>query len=195
MAGGSCARERAARRRFLSGSPWCRRLPRRNVGLPGSWVVLFLRAVVVHPAGCDLPSPTSLSRRPPAPSGRTKPWASETNTVFVAAFPRPTRSRTYASPVASPRPSQGSLPVGAALPFAGRVSHPLDDKPNFMSSSHLSLLSDQPFLVALFSQSSPWPSPGRPRATQRQCSIAFRGERHPPGQGSRRGASGFGART
>jgi hypothetical protein len=121
------------------------------VGLPGSWIVLFLRAVVVHPAGCDLPSPTSLSRRPPSPSGRTKPWASETNTVFVAAFPRPTRSRTYASPVASPRPSQGSLPVGAALPFSGRVSHPLDDKPNFMSSSHLSLLSDQPFLVALFS--------------------------------------------
>ena len=26
----------------------------RNVGLPGYWAVLFLRAVVVHPAGCDL---------------------------------------------------------------------------------------------------------------------------------------------
>ena len=34
-------------------------------------------------------------------------------------------------------------------PFAGRVSHPLDDIPNFMNSSHDSLLSDQPFLVAL----------------------------------------------
>ena len=33
-------------------------------------------------------------------------------------------------------------------PFAGRVSHPLDDIPNFMNSSHDSLLSDQPFLVA-----------------------------------------------
>jgi hypothetical protein len=34
-------------------------------------------------------------------------------------------------------------------PFAGRVSHPLDDLPNFMNSSHDSLPSDQPFLVAL----------------------------------------------
>ena len=60
----------------LSGSPWCRFLPRRNVGLPGSWVILFLRAVVVHPAGCDLPSPLPLSGRPPSPSGKTAPWAS-----------------------------------------------------------------------------------------------------------------------
>lgn len=34
-------------------------------------------------------------------------------------------------------------------PFAGRDSHPLDDAPNFMNSSHDSLPSDQPFLVAL----------------------------------------------
>jgi hypothetical protein len=34
-------------------------------------------------------------------------------------------------------------------PLAGRVSHPLDDIPNFMNSSHDSLLSDQNFLVAL----------------------------------------------
>ena len=54
----------------------------------------------------------------------------------MAAFPRPTRSRAYASPAALPHPSQGSLPVGAASPFAGRASHPLDDKPNFMGSSH-----------------------------------------------------------
>jgi len=44
--------------RFLSGSPGCRSFPRRNAGLPGSWAVLFLRAKVVHPAGCSLPSPT-----------------------------------------------------------------------------------------------------------------------------------------
>jgi hypothetical protein len=48
-----------------------------------------------------------------------------------------------------PRPSQGSLPAGAAFPFTGRDSHPLDDLPNFMNSSHDSLPSDQPFLVAL----------------------------------------------
>jgi len=67
--------------------------------------------------------------------------------------PRPTRSRAYASPAASPRPSQGSLPAGAAYPFAGRASHPLDDNPNFMSSSHHPFPSDQPVLVALNSLS------------------------------------------
>jgi len=35
---------------------------------------------------------------------------------------------------------------GSAL--VGRDSHPLDDKPNFMKSSHDSLLSDQHCLVA-----------------------------------------------
>jgi hypothetical protein len=68
--------------------------------------------------------------------------------------PRPTRSRAYASPAASPRPSQGSLPAGAAYPFAGRASHPLDDNPNFMSSSHHPFPSDQPVLVALKGVSS-----------------------------------------
>ena len=27
------------------------------MGLPGAWTVLLLRAVVIHPAGCCLPSP------------------------------------------------------------------------------------------------------------------------------------------
>ena len=35
-------------------------------------------------------------------------------------------------------------------PSNRKDSHPLDDIPNFMNSSHDSLLSDQPFLVALF---------------------------------------------
>jgi hypothetical protein len=48
-----------------------------------------------------------------------------------------------AAPVARLAPGWGGYP------FAGRVSHPLDDVPNFMNSSHDSLLSDQPFLVAL----------------------------------------------
>ena len=148
-AGSSCVRRRVARRRFLSGSPCCRFLPRRNAGLPGSWAVLFLRAKVVHPAGCSLPSPTSLAGRPLLPSGDSAPWASGMVIGFVAAVPRSARSRAYASPTALPRPSQGSLPVGAVSLFAGRVSHPLDDIPNFMNSSDDSLLSDQNFLVAL----------------------------------------------
>jgi hypothetical protein len=35
-------------------------LPRRDLGLPGDWAVLFLRAVLQHPAGLDLSSPRLL---------------------------------------------------------------------------------------------------------------------------------------
>jgi hypothetical protein len=52
-------------------------------------------------------------------------------------IPRLTRSRAYASPISLPRPSPGSLPARAGSPLAGRVSHPLDDKANFMESSHI----------------------------------------------------------
>ena len=68
--------------------------------------------------------------------------------VFEATYPRPTRSRAYASPASLPRPSQGSLPARVGSPLAGRVSHPLDDKRSFMKSSHTPILLDQPFLVA-----------------------------------------------
>ena len=47
-------------------------------------------------------------------------------------------SAGYASPIPLPRPSQGSLPARAGSPLAGRVSHPLDSKRNFMESSHSS---------------------------------------------------------
>ena len=55
-------------------------------------------------------------------------------------------------------------------PFAGRVSHPLDDIPNFMNSSHDSLPSDQPFLVALKGLCSPSPDLAGP-----QSGTEFRG--------------------
>ena len=134
-AGRARIRGRTARRRVITGSPSHRNLPRRSVGLPGAWTVLLLRAVVVHPAGCCLPSPDT--GKPPSPSRNPNRSAPRMNIVFVAAYPRPTRSRDYASPDTLPRPSQVSLPAGRARPFAGRVSHPQDDKPNFMSSSHL----------------------------------------------------------
>jgi hypothetical protein len=57
------------------------------------------------------------------------------------------RGRSIADRVAAP---VARLATGwGGYPFAGRDSHPLDDIPNFMNSSHDSLLSDQPFLVAL----------------------------------------------
>lgn len=60
------------------------------------------------------------------------------------------RSRDYASPDPLPGPAQASLPAGRARPFAGRVSHPLDGLPNFMSSSHLT-----PFGPALPGRTAP----------------------------------------
>jgi hypothetical protein len=50
---------REARRRWMTGSPLLRVVPRKDGGLPGYWTVLLLRAVVVHRAGCVLPSPIS----------------------------------------------------------------------------------------------------------------------------------------
>ena len=38
---------------------------------------------------------------------------------FVATYPRPTRSRAYASPNPFPSPAQGSLPAGRAHPWPG----------------------------------------------------------------------------
>jgi hypothetical protein len=61
---------------------------RRDEDLPGSWVVLFVRAMVEHPAGSDFPSPLPLvevgilwrssTEKPSSPSGEKEPWASGT---------------------------------------------------------------------------------------------------------------------
>ena len=53
-----CPRSPVQRRRhFYPGSPQAGSLPRRNEGIPGAWAILFERAGVDHPAGCDRPSP------------------------------------------------------------------------------------------------------------------------------------------
>ena len=53
-----CPRQPVPRRRyFYPGSPSAGSLPRRNEGIPGAWAILFVRAVVVDPAGCNRPSP------------------------------------------------------------------------------------------------------------------------------------------
>lgn len=109
----------------MTGSPHHRFLPRRNEGLPGSWVVLFVRAVVEDTAEPDIPSPIAVM--PVLPSGVSNPWALGMTVLSLLHGPRPTRLRTYASPSALPRPSQGSLPTWADSPLTGQVSHPLDD--------------------------------------------------------------------
>ena len=47
----TCARLRVVRRRRVTGSPQDRDGSRRGEGLPGAWTVLFVRAMVEHPAG------------------------------------------------------------------------------------------------------------------------------------------------
>ncbi len=70
--------------------------------------------------------------------------------IFGATYPRPTRSRAYASPTSLPRPSQGSLPARAGSPLVGRISHPLDYESKFHGVIAIPPIPiDQQSLVAL----------------------------------------------
>ena len=114
-------------------------LPRKDKDLPGYGAILFVRAVVQHFTGTRLLLARSVIRssteKPTSSSRKTERSTSGMIIVFEATYPRPTRSRAYASPIALPRPSQGSLPARAGSPLAGRDLHPLDNKRNFMETS------------------------------------------------------------
>jgi len=114
-------------------------LPRRGKGLPGYWAVLFVRAVVQHPAGCAASSPLPLFEEIHGDGAiaftENRTLGIRNEIVFEAATPRLTRSCAYASPIPLPRPSPGSLPARAGSPLAGQVSHLRDDERNFMESS------------------------------------------------------------
>jgi len=140
--------QRAVRRRRVAGSPPDRNMSRRGEGLPGVWAVLFVRAMVEHPAG-DVPLLARFAQGSLLPSGSSAPWASGKTIGFGAAFPWPTRSRAYASPATFLRLSPGSLPAEAGSPLAGRVLHPLDDEQSFMKASPPPIPFDQSCLVAL----------------------------------------------
>jgi hypothetical protein len=117
------------------------------VGLPGAWTVLFLRAVVVHPAGRN--PPALLLRRAAIAFEQSNALGTRNGIVFVAAFPTAhTLARLRIAGCVTATVARFATGSGGP-PLAGRGSHPLDDKPNFMRLSHLSLLSDQPCLVAL----------------------------------------------
>jgi hypothetical protein len=126
---------------WIAGSPYGRPLPRRGKDLPSYWAVLFVRAVVQHPAGRTASSPLPLFEEIHGDGAiaftGNRTLGIRNVIVFEATYPRLTRSRAYASPTSLPRPSQGSLPARAGSPLAGWVSHPLDDKRSFMKSSHL----------------------------------------------------------
>src|SRR5207253_9126012 len=80
------ARQRVGRRRRVTGSPQDRDGSRRGEGLPGAWAVLFVRAMVEHPAGYG-PLLAHLTERPLWPSSNSAPWASGKVIGFGAACP------------------------------------------------------------------------------------------------------------
>jgi hypothetical protein len=84
-----------------------------------------MRAVVQHPAGLGSSSPLLLFEKIYGEAAiafrKFRPLGIRNVIVFEATYPRPTRSRAYASPISLPRPSQGSLPARVGSPLAGRV--------------------------------------------------------------------------
>jgi len=82
----TCTRRRVVRRRRVTGSPPNRSVSRRGEGLPGYGAVLFVRAMVEHPAGYG-PLLAHLTEKLLWPSGHSAPWASGKVRGFGAACP------------------------------------------------------------------------------------------------------------
>ena len=74
------------RRRRVTGAPPDRDMSRRGEGLPGYGAVLFVRAMVEHPAGYG-PLLAHNTGKPLLPSGKSGPWASGKVIGFGAACP------------------------------------------------------------------------------------------------------------
>jgi len=144
----TCARERVVRRRRVTGSPQNRDEARRGEGLPGYEAILFVRAMVEHPAGYG-PLLAQITQRSLWPSSNPALSASGKVRGFGAAFPWPARSHAYASPIPFLKPSQGLLPARVGSPLAGRVSHSLDDTQSFMETLQPPIPFDPQGLVAL----------------------------------------------
>ena len=131
-------------------------MPRSDEDLPGYWAVLFMRAMVKHPAGYAACSPLLLVEEIHADGAiaftkKNRTLGIRNVMVFEAVPPWLTCSRAYASPVRLPEPSQGSLPAWTGSPLAGRVSHPLDDESKFHGVIAIPPIPiDQQSLVALF---------------------------------------------
>ena len=131
----TCVRERAC---VGDGSPGLRdagiveerRGPPRLLGRP-------LRACRGRTPRRIRAPPRPSAERPLLPSGNSAPWASGKIIVFGAACPtaHTLACLRIAGPVAATVARLATGLAGSAL--AGRGLHPLDDKPNFMKSSHL----------------------------------------------------------
>ena len=111
--------------------------------------------MVQHPAGYAARSPLLLVEEIHADGviafTENKTLGIRNVIVFEAVPPWLTRSRAYASPIALPKSSQGSLPAWTGSPLAGRDSHPLDDESKFHGVIAIPPIPiDQQSLVALF---------------------------------------------
>ena len=127
----TCARKRVVRRRRVTGSPPHRSVSRRGEGLPGYGAVLFVRAMVEHPAGYG-PLLAHTTEKPLLPSGKSGPWASGKVIGFGAACPM---AHTFACLRIADGLSAtvARLATGrAGSPLAGQDSHLLDDTQSFM---------------------------------------------------------------
>ena len=135
------------RRHFYPGSPLAGSVPRRDKGIPGAWAILFVRAVVDDPAGCDHPSPALGAV---AVAFRLFNTLGTRNADSFRGYLPTAHTLTYLRFAESVTVSGARLATDrAGSPLAERVSHPLDDKQGFMKSSHTPILLDQPCLVAL----------------------------------------------
>ena len=111
---------------------------RRREDLPGYWAILFMRAVVQHPAGLDPSSPQLLFEKIYAEVAiafteyRTLGIRSEYNFRGHVPTAHTLAHLRFADLVTE---TVARLATGSGgLTLAGRVSHPLDDERNFMES-------------------------------------------------------------
>jgi hypothetical protein len=121
---------------------------RRGEGLPGYGAILFVRAMVEHPAGYG-PLLAHTTEKPLLPSGKSGPWASGKVRGFGAACPM---AHTFACLRIADGLSAtvARLATGrAGSPLAGQDSHLLDDTQSFMKALHPPVPIDPHCLVAL----------------------------------------------
>jgi hypothetical protein len=143
-AGRACLRGHAARRGVVTGSPLLRSLlvdrrgPPRCLGRP----LHECRGRTPRPA--RRPSPTRCDSAAP---GNLEARGARNQSIFEAASPRPSCSRTYASPPPSRDAAQGSLPA-CWLGFGRAGFAPAGRRTGFRKATACLLLPDQPCLVA-----------------------------------------------
>ena len=106
-------------------------LPWRFGASPGYWVVLLRACPGQTPRRADRRLTPLLAAMALLPAVVERPLGTRNISPFEAAIPQPARLRTYASPA---RVATDGARLATGLPgsaLAGRVSHPLDDIPNF----------------------------------------------------------------